>query len=104
MDVSPPCSSTLFRPSGVSGIPREVFHRLRVPPVLGSPGGSRFPLCVAGAGRAQGSRDGSWRAGRLVSVGRVSDFESSPGWVVRSCPGSSGETLGCVCNVIRAMS
>ena len=87
MDVSPPCSSAPFQPAGVTGVTCEVFRHLRVPPGLGSLGGFRFPRRFAGVGRTQGARDGSRRVGRVV-------------W---SFSGSSGETLGCGRNVIRAI-
>ena len=104
MDVSPPCSSIPFHPSGASGIPREVFRRLRVSPGLRSWISFRFLERAAGAGCAPRPRDGYRRTGCSVSLGFVSDFELSPGRVLWSWSGSSGEAFGYMRDVISAMS
>ena len=99
MDVSPPCSSIPFHPSGASGIPREVFRRLRMSPGLRSWISFRFLERAAGAGCAPRPRDGyrrvavrsPWDLCRISRYprGRFMEFA----WV-----------FGYMCDVISAMS
>lgn len=91
-----------FAPTG-AGSPREVFHRLRVSPGLRSRISFRFLERAAGAGCAPRSRDRYRRTGCSASLGFVSEFELSPGRVLWSCPGYSGEAFGCMRDVISAM-